>query len=94
MTAKIDPESGLAQFLMKDEDMQHAIQRREAQSQLAVAQLQARIGLRQLQANIALQTLAICDKAPVDEALIKRANEVLLASLSDEFYALPTESES
>jgi hypothetical protein len=93
MTAKIDPDSGLAQFLMKDEDMQQAIQRREAHSQLAAAKAQAAIALRQVQANIALQALAICDKAPVDEALIKRANEVLLASLSDEFYALPTESD-
>lgn len=96
MTARIDPDSELAQFLLKDADMQQAIQRREAQSHLEVAKLQHRVSIKQLQVNIALQALALVANGtsnPVSKDVATRANEVLLLSLSDDFYALP-ESES
>jgi hypothetical protein len=92
MTARLDPDSALAEFLRKEDDMNLSTQSRahaEQQAQLAAAQAQARIAIKQLQLNVALQALAITDKAPISRDLIDKANETLLASLSDEFYLLP-----
>jgi hypothetical protein len=92
MTAKLDPDSALAGFLRKEDDMNlraQSLDREAQQAQLAAAQAQARIAIKQLQVNVALQALNLAKDSPVvNDAVATKANEVLLASLSDDFYSL------
>lgn len=79
-----------------DVNLSQNIQARKAlEAQERVQLLQARVNVKQLQINTALQVINVANQAvtanaqTVREDVVVKANDVLLAAMSDEFYALP-----